>query len=368
MDNKNIEKNLFSKNETLRIKGVAILLLLFHHLFYSPKHIAASGIQLMIVPVDILQPIAVMARICVWIFAFLSAYGLSCQYMESKYNNIQFVIKRWISLLSTFWIPYFIVFITYGIVVGNPMLVYENSWCKAVLDFIGCADFFGTPMILGAYWYICFALILILLIPFFNFICKIGGGYSFVLTFFIMQYMSDGIVSPFGGKYINYFLAIMLAVLCANYRLFDKILVKKNSKIFCIFECLILTIISLILIYINYKLTGIDIWNIRGLIYSITVLVLCVLISKYYKFRWLTPILTFLGIHSGNIFMVHVFFYTYMPRLVYWSKNAFVSYCCLLLLSVITSIFIETIKKVIHYNIFVQNLTQRFLTMTKLLQ
>lgn len=36
---------MFSKDDTNRIKGIAILLLLFHHLFYSASRIESNGVE-----------------------------------------------------------------------------------------------------------------------------------------------------------------------------------------------------------------------------------------------------------------------------------------------------------------------------------
>lgn len=44
---------MFSKNETLKAKGIAILLLLFHHLFYNFGRIEESGVQFLILQQDI---------------------------------------------------------------------------------------------------------------------------------------------------------------------------------------------------------------------------------------------------------------------------------------------------------------------------
>lgn len=70
----------FSKNDTARVKGIAILMLLFHHLFYNPKLIEQREIVFHFVPQEKITAVAIGARICVWIFVFLSAYGLASQY------------------------------------------------------------------------------------------------------------------------------------------------------------------------------------------------------------------------------------------------------------------------------------------------
>ena len=83
----------FTKEDTARAKGVGILLLMFHHLFYNPNFIENHGMEFWLIPKNVIQPIAVVARVCVWIFVFLSVYGLTIQYeaargRKQRYNSM----------------------------------------------------------------------------------------------------------------------------------------------------------------------------------------------------------------------------------------------------------------------------------------
>lgn len=46
MDNKHIIKSKFDKDRTIMIKGAAILLLLFHHLFLVKERLLANGVHI----------------------------------------------------------------------------------------------------------------------------------------------------------------------------------------------------------------------------------------------------------------------------------------------------------------------------------
>lgn len=94
----------FTKEDTARAKGVGILLLMFHHLFYNPNFIENHGMEFWLIPKNVIQPIAVGARVCVWIFVFLSVYGLTIQYeaARGRETTLQFYVKRWLSLLKAF--------------------------------------------------------------------------------------------------------------------------------------------------------------------------------------------------------------------------------------------------------------------------
>lgn len=71
----------FDKRQTNIAKGVAVLLLLWHHLFYNdPKNYGKfiSVLNINNVPIECL--IAILCKICVAIFVFLSGYGLFRSY------------------------------------------------------------------------------------------------------------------------------------------------------------------------------------------------------------------------------------------------------------------------------------------------
>ena len=103
------------------MKGVAILLLLFHHLFYNQEKSIARGMEFSMIPYRYIQIAAVSARICVWMFVFLSAYGLVYQYRKHKEEQtaLQFIIKHWFSLMKGYWFVYLCVFVGNFFAAGN---------------------------------------------------------------------------------------------------------------------------------------------------------------------------------------------------------------------------------------------------------
>lgn len=349
---------MFSKHETAKVKGIAILLLLFHHMFYNVERVQNSGMQFVFLEPDIIQPIAVSARICVWLFIFVSAYGLTYQYTNRKEENaLSFIIKRWIALMKTYWIVYVIVFVMYWIVKGNVIELYENSPIRIVLDFMGWSDFFGSKMILGVWWYMCFAQILIAFIPFVCCFCEKLGWSSCIVVFVALQYLPDGIKSANGGRYSNYFLVVTVAVLCVQNKIFDKILKKSHSSMKQGIGLMITLFTIVVLLMLKLRLTDIDDWQINSFISAIVTFLICFVTSKYCTNRILTKILCFLGKHSGNMFMLHAFFYTFLPEIIYFSKSAIISYLTLLAVSLGFSVILEMIKKVIGYNEGFQKLT-----------
>ena len=75
----------FTKRHTQIAKGVAILLMLYHHLFVIPERISVEHFSLL----DAVLPnaqitIATFCKLCVCIYIFLSGFGLYHQYKSKS--------------------------------------------------------------------------------------------------------------------------------------------------------------------------------------------------------------------------------------------------------------------------------------------
>lgn len=93
--------------------------------------------------------------------------------------------------------------------------------------------------------------------------------------------------------------------------------------------------------------------NMYWTFYSIAAAVFCLLITRI-AIGYVGQTLAFLGRHSGNIFLVHMLFVYNIPQVIYATKTIFFSWLTLLLLSLLASLLIEKIKKLIHYNQVIQ--------------
>lgn len=301
-------------------------------------------------------------------FCFLSAYGLAFSYNKNRSaeTTLQFIIKHWISLMKTYWVAYIVVFAAYFIAIGNPMQIYGNSIKALILDFMGWANLFETPMIIGVWWYMCFAQILIVLIPLFDIYCEKFGMAGYMIGFLILQYLPEGIWSIYSGPYSNYFLVSILAIICVKNRLLDKILDSKKTGIKNILECIVLLFVTALLLIFKYKFAEYDQWQVNSAVSGIAAFLIVIVVSKYLQGKMLIEGVRFLGKHSGNIFMIHAFFYTYLKEVLYWSHNALISYLTLVCLSLATSICIEGIKKLVHYNESITKLTKYILNISLL--
>lgn len=348
---------MFSKDDTNRIKGIAILLLLFHHLFYSTSRIESNGVEFIYIDQNAVQGLAVLCRVCVWIFLFLSAYGLTYQFIYKKNISItKFIWQKWISLMLPFIFIYVCIAVIYSILVDNILSFYDNSILYLLLDMFGWADFFGTPMLLGAWWYMCIAQILIFMLPLFVFLCEKLEWIAIPACFILLQFINGGIQSNYGGAYANYLMAVVSGVLFAQKGILDSWKKKDRRLVEKVLQNCVVLILILAALTIKERIKSEDTYYLGGVLCAGAVIGISYIYCNFKTRGICAEILKFLGKHSGNIFMIHAFFYTYFPITVYWSHNFIVSWLCLILLGILSSYFVEIFKKVIHYNIIIQKL------------
>lgn len=116
---------MFTKNKTNVCKGIGILFLLFHHLFRTPTMILNNNVDFGSMNIDTINIFATSLRVCVWIFAFLSAYGLAFKYKRTpKEKRHSFVPTQWLNLMKPFW---FIFIIAVGVFVFSGHSIVLNT-------------------------------------------------------------------------------------------------------------------------------------------------------------------------------------------------------------------------------------------------
>lgn len=161
---------VLTKNDTLALKGIAILLLLWHHMFFVSKDLLFDWH-------DIGIKSAILSRVCVAIFVFLSGYGLM---VSSKINEslIAFYRKRLFKLLLNYWYIW-LLFVPIGVFVFHRTFdaVYgQNEPLYPILDFVGLLNCLGKQSYNMSWWFYSCIILLYVLFPIFNYIIKTKWG------------------------------------------------------------------------------------------------------------------------------------------------------------------------------------------------
>ena len=338
----------FDKKQSLKIKGIAICMLLFHHLFYSQQRIASNGVEFHILSQETVMTFATGLRVCVWVFAFLSAYGLTKQYMAMGEEPLgkekaAFVKKRWLSLMKPYWLIFAGALLVFAFCRKNPLDLFGGSIMNLILSALGVSDFFGTDMPVAAWWYMCFAQLLVFVLPFIIEVCRKFGILTLIASFILCPYLGSGITSSFGGSYINYLFVVVIGVLFAQDNIMEKLGVRSRRWYVCVLEFLALIMAIVACVAINMKYANIDSWKFTKLFMAAAAVLISLLIYKYFTNKVLETVLIFLGKHSGNIFLIHAFGYTFVPKYVYWSHNVVLTFLTLLGESLLISMGFEAL-------------------------
>ena len=74
---------VFGRQESLCLKGIAIIMLICHHCFMRPSRYKGQDL-IFIIPEPIWNYVALFFKICVCIFVFISAYGITSKIKNSS--------------------------------------------------------------------------------------------------------------------------------------------------------------------------------------------------------------------------------------------------------------------------------------------
>lgn len=315
-----------SREDTNVLKGLALLLLLAHHLFYindgqyNDMHIIGRY--------NLVQTIGYSSKICVAIFVFLSGFGLSVKYQRVvSIEKKRFYAERFTKLYINYWIIW-LLFMPISLIIFGPSLhqAYGSMIpVKLLLDFTGLINVIGLYGYNPTWWfYSC----IILLYAFFPFIhaCNRKGFMPFMLIASVVLYLIPGNIALCARLFLPSFL---IGVYMAEN--------KKNTP--PLFACAIMLIMLLgERVYMKYEI----------LCDAITVMMLTLVYVQIKLPKWLSAILHYLGRHSMNIFLFHTFiYYLWFRDYIYISRSPLVIYMTLLISCIIISIAIEYVKGVL---------------------
>lgn len=178
--------NTFTKEDSVKVKGLAIILMLIHHCFLSPERY--KGQEVIFLPFSEItwNEWGLFFKICVSIFVFVSAYGLTISFkkLDTKFNLskervVRVLGTRYIKLICSY-VFIFIALQIYSVIMqkGRYTYIYGSKPTGIIyflIDMFGLADILGTPTFIATFWYMSLAQIIIFLVPLFIMIYKQGG-------------------------------------------------------------------------------------------------------------------------------------------------------------------------------------------------
>lgn len=163
--NKLNKVSFLSLADTNILKGLALILLLIHHLF--SKNTGEFN-EITIAGHDIVTSVAQLSNICVAIFVLLSGYGLTRkQEISGEESLAGFYKGRYVKLLFNFWFIW-ILFVSVELLMGGRSFVdvyHDHIVGRAILDFFGLSYLFGFYGYNPTWWFMSLIIILYALYP-----------------------------------------------------------------------------------------------------------------------------------------------------------------------------------------------------------
>ena len=359
----------FTKEHTMQMKGIAIIILLFHHCFLNAQRWATVPYEKLATtkgwgyyPISFapfsshtIQYLASFSKICVAMFVFMTGYGMWVSYESQKKKTTMsnYIKKRMVTLMTGFLII-FVVTEILAIPTGRFIEVYGHDFRSVVymiIDALGLAKLLGTPLFCLTWWYMSLAIVLIMIFPFVHSIMEKYQWVVVVASIIVPRACGFGQSTDL----FRYLLAYTLGMYFAQHDLLARIKEKfMEQNVAGKLLSLIVSLIGLAVIikcrqnaWIGWKY--LDFWDGFAAMYMIVISYIYILNGK-----WIVKGLGFLLKHSMNIFLIHSFYRdVFFHEFTYSFYYAWLDYIVLMAISLVTSIVLEWFKKLIRYEKFI---------------
>ncbi|WP_315078314.1 acyltransferase family protein [uncultured Clostridium sp.] len=305
---KNSKEFTFDKHSSQTIKGIAIIMMVFHHFFGFPKWIiypneyTSMGLTLGNAPIEV--TIALFFKICVGMYLFITGYGM---YYFYKSNYIlKRTLEKIFKFLLNYWIILFLIFI--------PIKIYFNKFNFNLEEILLNMFAYKTTYITFA-WYVRLYIELMILFPLFVKIIKdkfiyaiIYSIFPFILiNIFIVEYSYEKIsIFKYIYEFCNWAPIALVGYNFAKFNIFrymKKKLVELNLDNIFIYNWICIIIFIARTYKKSFGVFNLDIIYVPIFIYFIINIINSININKINKS------FAFLSQHSLNIWFLHAMFF-----------------------------------------------------------
>lgn len=355
---------MFTRDETNKVKGIAICLLIFHHMYRTVQDIQIRGTMLHILTGEQISKMAYCFRICVYIFAILTAYGVTLCYIrwqEHGKSTLRFLLQRYLKLLAPFWFTLVLLYIVYAIAPGlQPFASYQGNVKYLLGDFFAVLDLVGKAgnMFNGVFWYMNFAVVEIVLIPLIYFLARKFGYAILVFTSVFWGFIPRAFNSIYGGDYVWYIFAIEFGVLAACNNPFGRIKewYEKCAKWKQVVLALALLLSAGAFPYMAWFKVQFDYFGISAIFHTMGAVAVILFSYLVIKGKVISHVLMVLGKYSADMFLIHTIVFVKLDFIVCRSSNMIVQYLVCVVLCLLISFLIAILKKYTGYNRLVERM------------
>lgn len=338
----------FDIRQTNICKGVAVLILVFHHMFrYSPVDFVPL---IMIGDRSLAYRVADFGHVCVAVFLILSGYGLYKSYCSAERRNggrmsvkhdLVFIKNHLLKLMSGFWFVY-IIFLAIGMLMGrNFWDIYEHNILYMLFDFLGIADLTGTPTYNQTWWFMGIIILYYIFFPLMIKLLKIAPE----LLLGIALFLNFAVFIPDWGEARTHFLPFVFGIYLSRYDLINKVSLTVNKVYKALIVSFLLIGAGVLFRHYNKNSIAMDTMFASGI-----VMLSAFVLSRIPGVR---KVLEELGKTSSSIFMFHSFIYVYFHPcrdFIYWFKYVPIIFIVMMAVCYGIAKLLDLIKHLIRYD------------------
>lgn len=311
---------IFEKRHSEMLKGIAILMMMFHHLFGFRSWIADENMYHCIFAGNtILFAVASYCKVCVGIFIFITGYAL---YLKKE--NYLDLCGRVFRFLKKYWIIYFL-FILIGWAAREPLpgitIAIRQMFGFSTMTGYGGGNESIHPVFA---WYVSIYITFILTAPLWQKLCRYNPMTDFILCFGLANTVSvclrnqdiiplSSTLRSFIFLYASYVPVGMLGYIFAKYSVFGKIKVNQENNVLSLCFLILILVISVIIRFSLQERFGLYI-SMGGVSFDFIFIMINILCWQIITEKYLKPVLkytlSFLGKHSNNMWLLHGLLFT----------------------------------------------------------
>lgn len=348
------KRKTFDTTNATILKGIAIILMMFHHVFRNVSLFKGYDVSFGPFPEWFVVNLCYSFKICVSLFVFITGYGLYISYKANKQSISKWVIKREIKMLSGFWFIVVLSSIICELANGRTSEIYFNEGIiygifKWFISLFGLSNLFGTYQLNGTWWYMSAAVIFIMVIPIFSYYEEKFGP-VIALSSIVVVPRVLGISYTGGNSAYAFILILCIGIIFAKYDLLNKWINYTNTTLVQKLIKFLGELCLCIFAFLLYRLVPEkEFYEVRFALIPLIIILFSVEYINYIPL--VRQVLYFLGKHSMNIFLVHTFIIAIYYRDFVYSFHYFIVIVSILLgISLAISILVEALKKVVRYD------------------
>lgn len=331
-------KNGLAKDHSISLHGLAIVLMLYHHLFSVPSRLGCEYFSVIdwFAGEGTGERAAWFCKICVAIYAFTTGYAFSRMNLE---HAAPISCQRMLKQLGRFAKKYYLVYVIF-IPLGFLLADFSSYGAKAVV-----LGLFGDTTYNSEWWYVKFYTCALIAFPFMDTVYRnlyntLRFKHSEILSMLCACAMFVFITNLMGEPK-TYAIILMEGYACSQFRLFELAdrLVKTTWRRLALSSILLAAVIAVrVALSTGVGYNTIDIIIIIPFIYSVTAI---------FNFaKGISKLFCFLGKYSTYMWLTHTFFAYYIFRdFITISKVDILMFIQLFIVSLLTAYLLTKLER-----------------------